>query len=179
MAGAFKVVSRIDNREIIAALDRLSAKAKRLGPAFKNIGEELLRSTRERFALQEDPDGHKWQPLKDSTKANKAAHGYGGQNILTMRGHLRDSIRYQADERGVRIGTNRIYGAIHQFGGATRAHVIRPKDKKALAWPGARNPVRSVRHPGSRIPARPFLGLSQQDRERILEIIADHLGAKA
>ena len=179
MSGAFTVIAKLDDREIMAALNRLSAKAKRLAPAFKNIGEELLRSTRERFALQEDPDGHKWQPLKDSTKANKAAHGYGSQNILTMRGHLRDSIRYQADEQGVRIGTNRIYGAIHQFGGTTRAHEIKPANKKALAWPGARYPVRSVKHPGSVIPARPFLGISERDKTRILEIVADHLAMKA
>jgi phage virion morphogenesis protein len=179
MAGAFTVISRVDDREIMAALTRLSGKARRLSPAFKNIGEELLRSTQERFADQTDPDGRRWQPLKPSTLAGKTKRGYGGQGILTMRRHLRDSFRYQADSNGVRIGTNRIYGAIHQFGGRTSAHVIRPKNKKALAWPGARNPVRGVHHPGSNIPARPFLGVSVRDKDRILEIIADHLEMKA
>ena len=99
--------------------------------------------------------------------------------ILRARGHLAGSLRYQADDSSVRIGTNRIYGAIHQFGGKTSAHVIKPKNKKALAWPGARHPVRGVHHPGSNIPARPFLGISRQDRDRILEVVADHLGMKA
>ncbi len=31
----------------------------------------------------------------------------------------------------------------------TRAHIIRPRFKKALFWPGARHPVRMVRHPGT------------------------------
>ncbi len=42
MAGAFTVRIKIDDREILDALTRLSRKADRMGPAFKNIGEALL-----------------------------------------------------------------------------------------------------------------------------------------
>ncbi len=31
----------------------------------------------------------------------------------------------------------------------TPPHVIEPKNKKALAWPGARHPVKKVNHPGT------------------------------
>lgn len=31
----------------------------------------------------------------------------------------------------------------------TRAHVIEPRDKQALHWPGARHPVARVNHPGT------------------------------
>ncbi len=31
----------------------------------------------------------------------------------------------------------------------TRPHVIEPKDKQALAWPGGRHPVKRVNHPGT------------------------------
>lgn len=31
----------------------------------------------------------------------------------------------------------------------TRPHIIEPRFKKALFWPGARHPVRRVRHPGT------------------------------
>ena len=31
----------------------------------------------------------------------------------------------------------------------TRPHEIRPKNKKALAWPGAAHPVKKVMHPGT------------------------------
>lgn len=37
----------------------------------------------------------------------------------------------------------------------TRAHVIAPRDKKALFWAGARHPVREVHHPGTK--ANPFM----------------------
>jgi len=177
MAGAFTLISKIDDREIVKALDRLHAKAGRMAPAMKNIGEVLLRSTQDRFSSQTDPDGRPWQRLKASTIASKALRGHSDK-ILRQRGYLSDSIRYQANEGGVRIGTNRIYSAIHQFGGKTKPHVIRPKNKKALAWPGARHPARAVNHPGSEIPARPFLGISRQDRDRILEVAGDHLGLK-
>jgi phage gpG-like protein len=57
----------------------------------------------------------------------------------------------------VEVGTNVAYAAIHQFGGKTKPRVIQPKNGKALFWPGAAHPVQSVNHPGSTIPARPFL----------------------
>jgi phage gpG-like protein len=55
----------------------------------------------------------------------------------------------------VRVGTNVSYAAIHEYGGKTPPHIILPVRKKALAFGGI--VVRSVHHPGSRIPARPYL----------------------
>ncbi len=37
----------------------------------------------------------------------------------------------------------------------TRPHVIRPKDKQALSWPGGEHPVKEVHHPGTK--AQPFI----------------------
>lgn len=34
--------------------------------------------------------------------------------------------------------------------GGTRPHLILPRDKKALFWPGAAHPVRVVHHPGTK-----------------------------
>jgi hypothetical protein len=47
---------------------------------------------------------------------------------------------------GVRV-TATVRGAIREFG--TRPHVIEPKTKQALAWPGGRHPVKRVNHPGT------------------------------
>lgn len=69
-------------------------------------------------------------------------------------------------------GTNVEYAAIHQFGGRTPARTIVPRYGRALFWPGARHPVRRVRHPGSLIPARPFLGLDDDDRRAITQTIS-------
>jgi hypothetical protein len=40
------------------------------------------------------------------------------------------------------------YASYVEFG--TKPHTILPKDKKALFWPGAAHPVRSVNHPGTK-----------------------------
>ena len=37
----------------------------------------------------------------------------------------------------------------------TPPHIILPRNKKALYWPGAAHPVKSVRHPGTR--GKPYL----------------------
>ena len=54
---------------------------------------------------------------------------------------------------GPRTKAGQPYGPMHHDG--TGPHVIRPKAKRALFWPGARHPVRGVHHPGTR--ANPFL----------------------
>ncbi len=46
------------------------------------------------------------------------------------------------------------YAPYVEFG--TKPHVIEPKDKKALYWPGAEHPVRRVNHPGTK--ANDFMG---------------------
>jgi phage gpG-like protein len=90
----------------------------------------------------------------------KALHG---RLILTDTARLRNSINFQALARGVEGFTNVKYGAIHHLGGTTKAHTIVPRVKKALFWPGAGHPVKSVQHPGSKIPARPFLMFQDED----------------
>lgn len=74
------------------------------------------------------------------------------------------------------MGSDRPYAAIHQFGGQTRPHLIHPSRKKALAFGGV--VVKSVKHPGSKIPARPFLGLSDADRNEIVEITLEYLSGR-
>lgn len=51
------------------------------------------------------------------------------------------------------------YAAIHEFGGKTKAHDIEPRNKKALKFQMGGKDVfaKIVRHPGSNIPARPYL----------------------
>ncbi len=66
--------------------------------------------------------------------------------ILILEGDLRDLLRYQASADGLELGTDRIYGATHQLGDDRR-----------------------------NIPERPFLGLSDEDQQTVLEILNDHL----
>lgn len=91
-----------------------------------------------------------------------AALGQPVPERLTSRtGRLRASIDALQDGVGrALIGSPVVYAAIHEFGGKTSPHVIRPRKAKYLRFIGASgNPVyaKSVRHPGSNIPPRPYL----------------------
>lgn len=72
-------------------------------------------------------------------------------------GLLRSSIVHQVTGSGssvnVTVGSRVSYAADVEYG--TAPHVIVPRNKKALYWPGAAHPVAKVNHPGTR--AQPFM----------------------
>lgn len=67
-------------------------------------------------------------------------------------GFLKGSIKSEVRGAGIktvgRVGTDLAYAPPVEFG--TKAHEIRPRTKKALYWRGARHPVKSVQHPGTK-----------------------------
>ena len=69
-------------------------------------------------------------------------------------GHLRRGITTDVGNMEVTVHNSNIKYARGVEEG-TRAHIIKAKNKKALCWKGAKHPVKSVRHPGSK--AKPFL----------------------
>jgi phage virion morphogenesis protein len=114
MAGAAIAINvEINDREVVAALRRLLSAGADMEPVFRVIGERLLINTRSRFARQESPEGVAWAPLSPAYRARKKRNQ---DKILTARGYLHDTLRYQASATGVELGTDRIYGATHQFG---------------------------------------------------------------
>lgn len=153
---------RIDSN--LPQVERLFKAIRQLGanprPILQDIAFLGENSTRARFRSQTGPDGQRWKP---SLRAQLA-----GGKTLTKDGHLGDSIASQADDQEAAWGTNRVYAAIHQFGG-----IVRAKGSGGLRFniPGIgwRN-KRQVQ-----IPARPFLGLSDSDRQDILDLVGDHL----
>lgn len=68
-------------------------------------------------------------------------------------GELQASIRRAVNGDTFRVGSDLDYSVYLEEG--TAAHVIRPKNGKALMWPGADHPYARVNHPGT-APA-PFL----------------------
>src|SRR3954468_8897955 len=63
-------------------------------------------------------------------------------------GFLTQSFRAELTTGILRWFPTASYAPYVEFG--TKPHVILPKDKKALYWPGAAHPVRRVNHPGSK-----------------------------
>lgn len=112
MAGSL-IEIRADDAELRRGLQRLEAKLGDLTPFFRDIGEALLNSTRERFRSQSAPDGTPWAALSPDYRAHKKKNA---ALILTLNGYLRGTLNYKAEKDRLRLGTPLIYGATHQFG---------------------------------------------------------------
>ena len=127
------------------ALDRIAKAGADLAEPLAEIGEHLLSSHRERWADEQAPDGTPWQPLEPSYAARKRRKRPAA-GILVYDDLLAGLLRYQVAGNTLTFGTDRDYGATHQFG--------RKEDG---------------------IPARPWLGIAGEDRDVILDTIHDHL----
>lgn len=140
--------------ELQAALSEFIGRAEDLTPALNDLGEYLVRKTRQRFDTSTAPDGTKWAPLTDKTKKAKQRRATTGKPyrtkadpsaILKDTFTLRDSITYQTGSNTLYVGTNIEYGIYHQS-----------------------------EEPRTRIPRREFLGLDDADRAEAVEIFRDH-----
>lgn len=120
------------------------------------IGEIVRTATDMRFREQKSPDGRPWEP---SLRARLT-----GGKTLSDTGQLRNSINYRADAAKVEIGANVVYARVHQYGG-----VIKAKNKPRLAFRLADGHF--ARPSQVTMPARPFLGVSQDDLDEIGEMI--------
>lgn len=86
----------------------------------------------------------------------------GSAATLRQSGTLAKSIRGIGNSTAAVVTSDRQYAAIHQLGGRTRPHVITPRNGKALKTPYGF--FKKVNHPGSNIPARPFLPFDRNGR---------------
>ena len=88
-------------------------------------------------------------------------------NKSVVTGHLRRGIATKIGDMEATIHTSNIkYASMVEKG--TRAHIIRPKSKKALYWKGASRPVKQVNHPGSK--AKPYLiPAFEKEKDQFLE----------
>lgn len=76
------------------------------------------------------------------------------QFVPKRTGRLHDSLRAEAHNKVLRVGSlDCNYSTDVELG--TPPHVILPRNKKALYWPGAAHPVAKVNHPGTE--PRPYL----------------------
>lgn len=154
---------------------------------LRAIGTEVVQMGKKAFndaKLRPQP----WPALKASTLHRRAAKGRKGTAILKDSGTLWKSVRVITSDSGsVTVGTDRKYAAIHQFGGKVNipGKTLRPKKAKALMWPSAKHPVKSVKIPPRTvtIPARPYMPMDSRGelttygRDRVIGIVNDRLRA--
>lgn len=156
MAG---VTIKLNDEEIRRKLGELQGRAADITPALRDMGEALLNSTRERFNEMRGPEGHPWKPLSEAYRERKAKNA---DKILTLHGYLRGTLNYRIEDAGttLAVGSPLVYAGTMQFGA-----------KKGQF--GSMSGGRSI--PWGNIPARPFLGISSDDKSEMLDILKKHL----
>ncbi len=108
------------------------------------VGAELESQTRRRIAEEkESPEGKPWAAWSEGYARTR----HSGHGLLVGEGALLDSIAYAVSSDGsVVVGSNLVYAAIHQFGGAEAGKPGLP-------------------------PARPYLGLSAENTRDVEGVI--------
>lgn len=158
------ITIKVEHKDVTKMLGELQARIKNLTPAMKIIGRIVRDSIVKNFEAGGRPA--KWKP---SARAQVK-----GDKTLIASSRLMNSIASRGHSNKAEIGTNVVYAAIHQFGGKTKPHVIEPRNAKALKIPGIGFRKR-VNHPGSKIPARPFLMVQEEDWTEIKNTVQDYL----
>ena len=151
-------------------------------------------------ALTELPKKTQSNTVKALTKAGhlverEAKKNISGPVLKRQTGTLASSIRTQVDKAKLeaRVGTNVIYGPVHEFGATIPAHDIVPRHAKALRWKDLKGRMtkkgkliitrgyvfaKKVHIPQITLPPRPWLGPAfKQSREAIKQIFRDATGA--
>ncbi|CDL79733.1 phage virion morphogenesis protein [Xenorhabdus cabanillasii] len=118
-------------------------------PITRAVAAVLASESEEAFANQADPvTGQPWSPLTPRYQAKLAARGHNGPMLQRTQGGLALSLSTSYDATSAAIGSNKVYAAIHQWGGLPTMP------------PGP-----------AAVPARPYMGLSAQGIADIVDII--------
>ena len=135
----------LDIRIESEGLDRLNQRLSRITAGLSDfrqlladVGGVVESQTRRRISEEKaSPEGAAWKPWTEAYAESR----HGGHSLLEGEGELLDSIQFLVEGDRVEIGTNLIYGAIHQFGGA---------------------------EVGINIPARPYLGIGPANEDDLV-----------
>lgn len=133
----------LNDTQAVQQLNNIARQLKQPHKLYGVLGETLKKIHAERFKQEVDPQGNNWQPLSAKTLARKQKKGKSTK-ILRQDGYLSDRTAYNYDDKNVEFGSDAKYARLHQFGGKAG------RGKKVT------------------IPKRPWLGVSQQDEQKLL-----------
>lgn len=151
-----------NGQPIVQALRAAQGQLVEMMPVYEGIGEYLIDSTKSRFRLGVDPDGHAWAPKSPVTieRYRRAGDGTLTKPLLGPSRRLSNEIVKYVDRIGVEVGSNLDYSGVMQAG-ATKGAFGTDRHGRPLPW--------------GNIPARVWLGISEQDERNILDIVDEHL----
>jgi len=125
---------------------------KDIKPQLSAVGDYLQSTTDERFDRQRAPNGRRWAALSPAYAKRKAKDPRKKKSagILELTGDMRRSIKKTVGKTSIEIGPResatpfiKLKAGVHQYGSPSR-----------------------------NIPARPFLGLTADDKKEILGILS-------
>ncbi len=184
------VAFTLDDAAARAALVRAAEAAARPRGAMGAIGAHFVFSSQRNITQETSPDGVRWPPLSPRTAQKRIGRGRRGtENMLRVKNRLYASIAYDAADAAVEWGSNVRYARVHQMGGvidmppragSVTLKKIRKKGgiRTRFARTGAKGgevKTVSIRGHQVRIPARPYLGISAWDRQRVPEVVTEYL----
>lgn len=145
MADAVVTIQDDELKALCSRLNGMALKPAERKALLASIGEEIITQTKDRFAEKKTPDGDDWADIAESTKnyyQKKIGSRNPGNGILWRQGNLMDSLTQEASSWSVVVGATKVYAAVHQYGW---------KEKNIIA--------------------RPYIGLSAENKVEIIEII--------
>lgn len=170
--------------EVLAAIRQVTEALGSPERMLRDMGEYLMIAHDQRFASQTAPDGTPWQALSPAYQRRKKKNA---DKVLVLDGYLKNTLRYQVAGNEMVFGTNRVYAAIHQFGGeiqmpARSQQAYFRQDKSGDIGKQFVSKRRSnfsqwvtMGPHVIKIPARPFLGTSAADDIELTNIAMGYL----
>ncbi len=181
MAGAATTIT-VEDREVRELLERMRERGgARRGPMLREIGEIVQESVQRNFEERRGPDGASWPQVSPSYAEYKRKKGKDPLNILIWSRRLMGSIHPSVQGDAVLVGTDVVYAAIHQFGGtfARKQTLYYKRDKSGR--PGnkwvkkSKSDFAQDATVQTHMPARPYLGVREDDWPKIAEVIRAHM----
>lgn len=151
-----KIAIEVEDSGVQAAFGRMLDAGSNPVAYLPAIGEHLVGATQLRFADSRAPDGAPWAPVLR-----------GGAPLRDTGMHLMNAVNYRVDGNVLYVGVPYAWAIVHQEGrtiAAKSAPYLR--FKVGDRWASKKEVT---------IPARPFLGISTEDRAGILDILNQKL----
>lgn len=173
MSGAAIEVT-VDDREVADLLERIQKNLGDLTPAMKIIGAIGRTSVIRNFEKSGRPK--KW---KKHSKTTEKRRGKGAKILMDqgLGAGLAGSIHSTADKDSAAVGTNKIYGAVHQFGAkkgsfGTVVANVREHLRKGVRVKAHK---RKMKLPWGDIPAREYLVIQDEDWAEMRAALSDYV----
>ncbi|MEL7113988.1 MAG: phage virion morphogenesis protein [Pseudomonadota bacterium] len=157
----------ISQDEIETGLARLGQEFDDMTELMQDLGEVLQDATQERFTQGTAPDGTPWAPKSQATiDGYRRGEGRGRNAPVDFRPlfgpskRLSSEIHYVASPQSVEVGSSLIYSAVQQLG-ASKGAFGTASNGSQIPW--------------GDIPARPFLGISDEDETGLRAAVEEWL----